>query len=184
MQNLMLSLRGKFIKIFAVLSFLLYFSCRNEKEEIKTIPRAFEGYHVYLDSILISKKGLARGLSLNIPYDSVLKHEKIPPVEKKTEKLYYEYRIDSLTDYTVEYFFNNDSLFEIDIKIYTTNVDLANYLYCDLKDYYSFIVPENIEEKGYVVYNCVEGERRPFVISLSDYSTTHKGIIHLTIYKD
>lgn len=184
MHNLMLSLRGKSIKIIAFFSFLLYVSCSNEKEEINTNPRAFEGYHIYLDSILISKKGLARGLNLNIPYDSVLKHEKLPPVEKKPEKLYFEYRLDSISDYTVEYFFSNDSLFEIDIKIYTSNVDLANYLYCDLKDYYSYVVPENMEEKGYVVYNCVEGERRPFVISLSDYSTTHKGIIHLTIYKD
>jgi len=41
-----------------------------------------------------------------------------------------------------------------------------------------------MEDQGQVVYNCFEGQRKPFVVSLSDNSTPVKGIINLLIYKD
>lgn len=164
---------------------IIFFRCTDkDKNQTKKNTRIFEGYHVYLDSILLSKKGLIRGISLNVPPDTVLKYEKSAPIEKSPTRIYYEFPLDSATDYSVEYQFQNDSLSEIILRIYSTNLDLINYLYCDLKDYFSYIIPHNMEEKGYVIYNCVEGERRPFVISLSDISVSDKGIIQLNIYKD
>ena len=41
-----------------------------------------------------------------------------------------------------------------------------------------------LEDKGFVVYNCFEGQRKPFVVSLTDNSTPNKGIINLVIYRD
>lgn len=173
-----------FLKItFLTLTILVFFTCR-EKEKPSPPKRVFEGYHVYLDSILVSKKSLFRNLSLNMPPDSVLKKEKSAPVEKSPVRLYYEYPLDSLSDYSIEYKFVNDSLTEINLNIYSSDQELISYLYCDLKDYFAYVIPQNMEEKGYVIYNCVEGERRPFVIYLSDVSTTGKGIISLHIYKD
>ena len=41
-----------------------------------------------------------------------------------------------------------------------------------------------LEDKGFVVYNCFEGQRKPFVVTLSDNSSPAKGIINMVIYKD
>jgi hypothetical protein len=57
-------------------------------------------------------------------------------------------------------------------------------LFCDLKDYYANKLPNPTQDKGFVVYNCFEGKRNPFVVSLSDNSSPTKGIINMVIYKD
>ena len=57
-------------------------------------------------------------------------------------------------------------------------------IFGDLKEYYEKKLPNPTEDKGFVVYNCFEGQRKPFVVSLTDNSTPNMGIINLVIYKD
>jgi hypothetical protein len=165
---------------------LLWFSsCVEEKKkEVPPPDRIFPGYHQLLDEIVRTKTGVFRGVSLKSPSDAVRKNEPAEPTEETGDHLFYEYATDSATNYSIDYTFENDSLAEINVQINSTDLDLSSYLFCDLKDYYANKLPNPTEDKGYIVYNCFEGQRMPFVVSLSDNSTPGTGIINMVIYRD
>lgn len=173
------------IACILLLGVFVTISCNEPKqEEIKEKPRVFNGYHVLMDEIVRSKEGIFRGLELNAKTETIKSIENASPVENAPGRLFYEYNADSLTNYSIEYILNNDSLEEISVQINTDDLELSSYLFCDLKDYYANKLPNPTEDKGYVVYNCFEGQRKPFVVSLSDNSSPSKGIINMVIYKD
>lgn len=165
---------------------LLGYSCRNETEVVTETPkeRIFPGFHPLLDELLRSKDGVFRGLELNANSSKIKAIEGRAPTEVSDGHLYYEYQADSVTNYSIDYSMNNDSLEEINVQINSDDLDLTSYLFCDLKDYYANKLPNPTEDKGYVVYNCFEGQRKPFVVSLSDNSSPVKGTINMVIYKD
>ncbi len=172
-----------FLSLFFVALFII--SCKHEpKEAVKIKPRVFEGFHPLLDEIVKTKKGVFRGINLNSNPDSVKKAEPSAPIETTKGHLYFEYKADSLTNYSIDYTFNNDSLEEINLQINSDDLELASYLFCDLKDYYAGKLPNPTEDKGQIVYNCFEGQRKPFVVSLSDNSSPIRGRINMVIYKD
>ena len=98
--------------------------------------------------------------------------------------MYFEYAIDSVTNYSVAYNLQKDSLDEVEVQINCNDLDLSSRLFTDLKTYYEKKLPNPTEDKGFVVYNCFEGQRKPFVVSLTDNSTPNMGIINLVIYRD
>ncbi len=172
-------------KILLCFSFLFLLSCQGEKkEEVKTKPRIFEGYHPLLDEIIRSKDGVFRGINLNSKPEVIKTIESAAPVERSPGHLYFEYKVNEETNYSIDYTLNKDSLEEINLQINSNDLELASYLFCDLKDYYANKLPNPTEDKGYVVYNCFEGQRKPFVVSLSDNSSPTKGSISMVIYKD
>ena len=174
-----------FFKISLLLSVCFFYACQNEnKQQVQIKPRVFEGFHPLLDQIVRTKSGVFRGVELNCKMDSVKFAEPDEPKESGPGHLFYEYRIDSLTNYSIEYNFSGDSLQEINVQISSNDLELISYLFCDLKDYYANKLPNPIEDQGYVVYNCFEGQRRPFVVTLSDNSSPAKGSINMLIYKD
>jgi hypothetical protein len=144
----------------------------------------FPQYHLALDEILKTKSGVIRGLNLNSCMDSIKKLEGTTPLEADKDRLYFEYKVDSLTNYSVEYSLVNDSLEEVNLQINCKDPEVGSRIYTDLKDYYEKKLPNPMEDQGQVVYNCFEGQKKPFVVSLSDNSTPTKGIINLFIYKD
>lgn len=167
------------------MALLLVFACnQEEKKQPTAAPRVFPGYHVLLDEIVRKPNGVFRGMDLNETREHVLNEEGIEPTENAEDHVYYEFVSDSITDYSVDYLFVNDSLEEINVQINTGDLELSSYLFCDLKDYYANKLPNPKEDKGQVVYNCFEGQRKPFVVSLSDNSSPNKGIINMVIYKD
>jgi hypothetical protein len=174
-------------KIFLVTAFfgMLVPSCKTEeKKETKAKARVFEGFHPLLDEIIKTKQGVFRGLNLNSKADTIKQIETVSPVETSPGHLYFEYTVDSITNYSIDYTLANDSLEEINLQINSDDLELTSYLYCDFKDYYANKLPNPTEDKGYVVYNCFEGKRKPFVVSLSDNSTPTKGRLNMVIYKD
>jgi hypothetical protein len=172
-----------FVTVFS-LALLFSFCKQQDKKNAVGKPRVFEGFHAYLDTIIINKQGVFRGLNLNAGAEDIMNVEKIAPIEKVPGHLYFEYKIDDDTHYSVEYTLENDSLEEINLQINSNDLELTSYLFCDFKDYYANKLPNPTEDKGYVVYNCFQGQRRPFVVSLSDNSTPAKGKINMIIYKD
>ncbi|MBA3664986.1 MAG: hypothetical protein H0W61_12360 [Bacteroidetes bacterium] len=175
------------LKIFlpGLLFSLVLVSCKpEEKKEVVTKTRVFEGFHPFLDEIIKTKQGVFRGLNLNSKADTIKLIESNQPVEISPGHLYYEYKVDSMTNYSIEYTLENDSLEEINLQINSDDLELTSYLFCDFKDYYANKLPNPTEDKGYVVYNCFEGKRKPFVVSLSDNSTPSKGRLNMLIYKD
>jgi len=176
-----------FLKIVVALFSLLvvFYSCKEEKkEEIKAKPRVFAGYHILLDEIIRAKVGVFRGINLNTSSQVITSIENEAPTEVSENHLYFEYKADSITDYSIDYTLENDSLEEISLQINCNDLELTTYLFCDLRDYYANKLPNPTEDKGYVVYNCFEGQRKPFVVTLSDNSSPTKGIINMVIYKD
>lgn len=165
---------------------LAFTTCKNEPVVTATVPkeRIFKGFHPLLDLIIRSQEGVFRGLDLNASSARIKELEGMAPTESSDGHLYYEFQADSTTNFSVDYTMNNDSLEEINIQINTNDLDLSSYLFCDLKDYYANKLPNPTEDKGFVVYNCFEGQRKPFVVSLSDNSSPAKGIINMVIYKD
>jgi hypothetical protein len=171
--------------IFFFFLIFIAVSCKEEKKEMVIVkPRVFPGYHVLLDEIVRSPEGVFRGINLNAKPEAIKKIEKVAPSEASEGHIYFEYKADSLTNYSIDYTFNKDSLEEINVQINTNDLELSSYLFCDLKDYYANKLPNPKEDKGYIVYNCFEGQRKPFVVSLSDNSSPSKGIINMVIYKD
>ncbi len=164
---------------------LIAVSCKEQpKEEVKAKTRIFEGFHPLLDEIIRTKKGVFRGIDLNSNAETIKSAESMPATEFSKGHLFYEYKADSLTNYSIEYTFNNDSLEEINLQINSRDLELTSYLFCDFKDYYANKLPNPTEDKGQIVYNCFEGQRKPFVVSLSDNSSPTLGRINMLIYKD
>ena len=171
-----------YITLFSLL-FLL--SCnQTNKIETEKKPRIFPEYNILLDELIRSKDGVIRGIDLNSKALEITKVETQAPSEIAADYLYFEYKIDSVYDYSVAYNLQKDSLDEVEVQINCNNLDLSSRLFSDLQAYYEKKLPNPIEDKGYVVYNCFEGQRKPFVVSLTDNSTPNKGIINLVIYRD
>lgn len=172
------------IYTLSILFILFMVSCHEKQPEVVQKERVFEGFHPLMDEIVRSKKGVFRGLDLNSKAEAIKGVESAQPLEAEANRLYFEYKADSTTTYSIDYTLNKDSLEEINVQINCSDLELCSYLFCDLKDYYANKLPNPIEDQGSVVYNCYEGQRKPFVISLSDNSTPSKGIINMVIYKD
>ena len=171
--------------IIIFFSLFVLWSCNEpEKEKPVSKPRVFPNYNAALDEIIRTKDGVIRGVNLNSKAEVIKKAESTAPQEAEEDHLYFEYPLDSLTSYSVNYTLQKDSLEEINVQIICKDLDLSSKIFTDLKDYYEKKLPNPTEDKGYVVYNCFEGQRKPFVVSLSDNSTPTKGIISLVIYKD
>lgn len=146
--------------------------------------RIFPEYNEALDEIIRSKEGVIRGVDLNSRAELITKAETKEPSEVAHDYLYFEYTIDSVTNYSVAYNLQKDSLDEVEVQINCNDLDLSAKLFGDLQTYYEKKLPNPTEDKGYIVYNCFEGQRKPFVVSLTDNSTPTKGIINLVIYRD
>ena len=171
--------------IIAALCILFLTACNEpEKPKVEVKPRVFPEYNIALDEIIKTKAGVIRGINLNSKSDSIKKAETGTAIEAEKDHLFFEYKLDSLTNYSIDYTLVNDSLEEVSLQINCLDPELGSKIYTDLKDYYEKKLPNPMEDQGQVVYNCFEGQRKPFVISLSDNSTPVKGIINLLIYKD
>ncbi len=179
-------MKKTFLGLFTIALLILFEHCNTDSKakEESVLTRIFPQYSEYLEKIVKTDSSIIRGLNLNVS-QKIIKHiENTTPSLEKKDTLEFQYQIDSLVSYTVKYLSHNDSLEEINIWIYTNNPDISSQIFSELKDYYQKKLPDPIEDKGYVVYNCVQGERRPFVVSISDFSIPNKGQINLVIYKD
>jgi hypothetical protein len=177
-------MRKSFYYIIALLSLFILSCTETTKVVEQKKPRIFPEYHEMLDEIIRSKEGVIRGIDLNSKAVLITKTETKEPSDVDHDYLYFEYVIDSITNYSVAYNLQKDSLDEVAVQINCQDLDLSSKLFADLKTYYEKKLPNPTEDKGYVVYNCFEGQRKPFVVSLTDNSTPNMGIINLVIYKD
>ncbi len=179
-------MKKTFLGLFAIALLIFFENCNtaSKAKEESVTSRIFPQYSEYLEKIIKTDSSIIRGLNLNVSQKIIKRIENNTPSLEKKDTLEFQYQIDSLVSYTVKYLSHNDSLEEINVWIYSNNPELSSQIFSELKDYYQKKLPDPIEDKGYVVYNCVQGERRPFVVSISDFSTPNKGQINLVIYKD
>lgn len=163
---------------------LVVFSCSDAVKVEENKPRIFPDYDVALDEIIRSNVGVIRGVDLNSKASIITQSETKLPTEVGSDFLYFEYQVDTNTNYSVSYNLKNDSLDEVEVQINCKDLELCSKLFSQIKTFYEKKLPNPVEDKGYVVYNCFEGQRKPFVVSLTDNSSPTQGMINLVIYKD
>src|ERR1700752_616931 len=145
----------QFIYLVIALVCLTFISCNEEHQHVEQKkPRIFPEYHEMLDEIIRSKEGVIRGIDLNSIAVLITKTETKAPTEVDHDYLYFEYQIDSVTNYSVAYNLQKDSLDEVEVQINCQDLDLSSKLFSDIKTYYEKKLPNPTEDKGYVVYNC------------------------------
>jgi hypothetical protein len=186
-----LAITGKMKKISVITSSvafagfcLLVFSCSNEpKEEIPAKEPVFSGFHFSLDSIIRVKEGVVHGFELGDSAKAVKAYEPGKPEEEDSDYVLYSYPIDSVSRYTIAYTFAKDTLEEAEIQI-SSSIDAGTEIFNNLKKYYSEKHTAPLLDKGIYVFNCYDGNKRNFKISLTDNSTSETGIINMLVYRE
>lgn len=164
-----------------LLALLVIASCAGDKPVTK--PRVFEGYGVWLDTILKTPDKIIRGLEPGSTSSEVRKLEGMPPEEEDSSSLYYELSADSITDLAITYQLDSGKVAEIEMMIRTTN-DRGALILSDLTRYYQSKYSVPVTEKGIVVFTGKNSFGRAVKISLEDQSGVDDGLIYVLVYRD
>ncbi len=146
--------------------------------------RIFQGYHIALDSIIRTPKGIIRGVELGATMNEVKRSEVVNITEADETYYYYEFKADSITTYSLTYSFIQDSLEEIELQVNCRNPDTGAVILNDIKNYYQKKYTAPVMDKGIYVYNCFDSRKRNFSINLSDNSGIDNSVINLLIYRE
>lgn len=164
---------------------LFLFACTSEPENsVPPKERIFKGFHYSLDSILQKKEGIVHGVELSEPLNDVKSKEQKKPDELDVDYCLYNYKVDSLTSYSIAYTFEKDSLDEIELQINSSSLDEGSRILNNIKKYYTEKYTSPLMDKGIYVFNCFDSKKRNFKISLTDNSTTETGIINVLVYRE
>ena len=104
--------------------------------------------------------------------------------QSEKDHLSYVQKIDSLTKYDILYSLENDTISEIEVLISCQSHDLGDRILNDFKNYYREKYTAPMMDKGYLVFNCFDGRKRNFKISLTDNSSGETSLINLLFYRE
>ena len=162
----------------------LVFLCTNEKDKPLEVARIFPDYHYALDSIVKSKEGIVSGVELGQNIKFIPLSQMKEAVEKGKDHIIYEQKIDSLTRYSVNYSFVNDTISEMEIIITSLSEDEGEKILSDLKKYYTTKYTAPIMDKGFFVFNCFDGKKKNFTITLTDNGGNSNSVIEMLVYRE
>ncbi|MBN8701501.1 MAG: hypothetical protein J0M08_00400 [Bacteroidetes bacterium] len=135
--------------------------------------------------ITVSEENVVRGVYLGMSPSEVLKAEVIKASVQEANYLLYEATTDSSDTYTIAYTFDEDSLSEIRIDVYTISEAKAAQLLIKLKEFFANKYDDPITENNTLFIWGIKLNGIPMRIELADESEEYKqGKISLTIYKD
>lgn len=181
----MISFKNKILLSAAFISAALMYSCSgNQEEKVPEKELIFKGYHYSLDTILKTKEGIIHNIELGEKLNDVKSKESKKPDEMDVDYCLYNYKIDSISNYSVAYNFVGDSLDEIEVQINSTSLDNGTVILNAIKKYYSDKYTAPLMDKGVYVFSCFDSKKRNFMITISDNSTSETGIINLLIYRE
>ena len=161
------------------------YACGGHSNESGTASkRIFPGFNVALDSVLKSPKGIFRGLNLGMPIDSIKRLEARKPATENNDRLVYHIMLDSLTQFDISYWLNENRLAEIELDLFCKDLDRTTIIFDDLKAIYTERLgkPEQ-GNQGTLVFTDQKANS-PLSITLSDDSSLDKGKISLSIYEE
>ncbi|MFN6038401.1 MAG: hypothetical protein ACK452_08030 [Bacteroidota bacterium] len=147
-------------------------------------PRIFEGYPVWMDSVVVSPEKILRGIEPGMSQQEILEKEVIKPSEGDSLYQYYEFKTDSNYTVTFSYKFENKKLDEIEMTIFSDKVEAGNEIFNQLLKYYESKFSKPIEEKGIYVFNATTSAGGTAKVSMEDRSELNKGIIHILVYSE
>lgn len=173
------------IAFFSVSVFLLSCSQENKsKEETTNAKRIFPEYHYALDSVIKSPNGIIGGIELGRSKQVIPTIQVEKAIEKTINHITYEQKIDSLSQYSITYALDNDTIVEIDIHITSKNADFGDTVINDLKKYYQTKYTAPVMDKGYFVFNCFDSKKQNFTITLTDNSSPTNSVIDMSVYRE
>lgn len=177
----------KCVRLFFILfSFLVFYSCNPEGGDAKK-------FSIPIKTILKTETGILRGIEPGSTLEEIKKAESAQPLESDSGTFYYEYEIDTLGYFSIEYFFEDDVMHDCRINIYTKHEESSQQLFTEIKSFFDKKLGASVSEKGFFVWKTKNKKNEPVEISLidesSDYvdeeaSTDYAGIISLTVYKE
>lgn len=159
-------------------------SCNNAKETKIEPTRAFAEYHYALDTVIKSTQGIINGVELGQNIKFIPLAQVKSAVEKEKDHITYEQKIDSLTRYSINYSFENDTISEIEVLITSQSGDEGEKILNDLKKYYTAKYTAPIMNKGFFVFNCFDGKKKNFTITLTDNGGASNSAIEMLIYRE
>jgi len=165
-------------------SAVILFSCNNGKNNQQESQRIFPEYHYALDSVIKTKQGIVSGVELGQNIKFIPLTQVKSAVDKSKDHITYEQKIDSLTRYSINYTLENDTISEIEVLITSQSQDEGDKILNDLKKYYSTKYTSPIMDKGYFVYNCFDGKKKNFTITLTDNGGNSNSVIEMLIYRE
>ena len=175
------SLCMKKIYPFVVVLTILLYSCGGEEPKK---PRVFEGYPIWMDTVVVSQEKIIRSVEPGMSVEEVSERETLKPTEGDSLCKYYEFKTDSNYTITFNYRFQNKKLDEIEMTIFTEKTESSAEIFNQLLKYYESRFSKPMEEKGIYVFNATTSAGNPAKISLEDRSELHKGIVHLLVYSE
>jgi hypothetical protein len=171
--------------VFALLFLaMILFSCNNGKETVVGSPRIFPDYHYALDTVIKSQQGIVSGVELGQSMKFIPPVQIRSSVENSKDHIIYEQKIDSLTRYSINYSLENDTISEIEVLITSQSGDEGDKILTDLKKYYAAKYTAPIMDKGFFVFNCFDGKKKNFTITLTDNGGTSNSAIEMLIYRE
>lgn len=176
-----------FLFYFSIfLSVSLFFSSCNSEIDSKK-------YIIPIKTILKTETGLLRGIEPGSTFEEIKKAESSEPLESDSGTFYYEYEIDTLGYFSVEYFFEDNEMHDCRVNIYTKYEESSRQLFTEIKSYFDKKSGASVSEKGFFVWKTKNKRNESIEISLidesSDYideeaSTDYAGIISISVYKE
>ncbi len=166
-----------------IIVLLVIVGCSGDKPAVAK-ERIFKDYHLALDSILKTPQGILRGVELGIKSQIAKMAEKPVPDEQDSTILYYEYAVDSLTNYTVSYNLEEDKVQEIEIQINSKDTLNGAAIFDDLVKYFGVKYNKPLFEKGYYVFSSKDSGNMPFFLTLTDNSDSVTSNFNLSIYRE
>ncbi len=166
----------------ALITVLLMQSCANQPGIVE--KRVFEGYGLWLDSVMKTTDKVLRGIEPGTSEADVRKLENSEPSEEDTATLYYEYITDSITEIAITYQFTNNKVDEIEMMIRTNSNDRGTEIFNDLTRYYQWKYGLPATEKGIHVFSGKNSAGEPIRVSLEDQSGVNDGLVYVLVYRD
>jgi hypothetical protein len=139
------------------------------------------GIDKHFQELLTDREGLFRGFNLGDSYDAILNNEdanKRTFIDSTTQRYIINYS--ESESYQINYFFESDLLKEIHVLAFLSSPEEAETLYTLFADFYSKMLGNPVEEKGFRVFYGPDG----ISIELYDESEIYNsGVLRLWIYK-
>lgn len=145
-------------RIRLLLAFSLLISCTGDKDVSE--------YGTLFEKVMLSTEGQIRGSSIGDSMESVRLRETLPLTDESDHYLYYSATLNENSDFLVSYYFDDEILFEVNLNIFTSSVELAQELTTNLRSYLSEKYGEPITDNGAPTWEITE-QNETVEISLS-----------------
>lgn len=146
-------------KAISLFSLLILVACSN----------GLEPYGATFSGLMKNENGLFRGLQPGDSKEFVRRSESIEPMFNEPKMLAYEIPLADDGHMVVNYVFENDTLYEINMELYVEKMETALKVINNFKKYYDGKLGAHAKESGFYVWKIKHNERNTIMtIEMTD----------------